>query len=59
MMIECRLGEIADGITQTWVQVIERPKSDLGGDVMVSLGPSKKFTPVRHSGALEDEREVA
>ncbi len=59
MMIECRLGDIADGITQTWVQVIERPKSELGGDVMVSLGPSKKFTPVRHSGALEDEREVA
>ena len=57
MMIECRLGDIADGITQTWVQVIERPKSELGGDVMVSLGPSKKFTPVRHSGEMEDERE--
>ena len=48
-----------DGINQTWVQVIERPKSELGGDVMVSLGPSKKFTPCRHSGALEEEREVA
>ena len=59
MVIECRLGEIADGITQTWVQVIERPKSEMGGDVMVSLGPSKKFTPVRHSGEAEDEKEVA
>ncbi len=28
-----------------------------GGDVMVSVGPSRKFTPVRHDGTLEEEKE--
>ena len=58
MVIECRLGQISDGITQAWVQVIASPRNDLGGDVEVSLGPSRKFTPARHDGTLgEDEKE--
>ena len=47
MMVECRLGEIADGVTQVFVQVIEAPKSERLGDVEVSVGPSRKFTPSR------------
>lgn len=58
-MIEARLGHFADGILQLWLQVIEAPKSEQAGDVMVSIGPSRKFTPVRHDGALEDEKEKA
>ncbi len=58
-IIECRVGEIADGITQVWVQVIASPKNDKEGDVMVSVGPSRKFTPVRHDGTLADEKEKA
>ena len=49
-MIECRLGHFIDGITQVWLQIIEAPKSERGGDVMVSVGPSRKFTPARHDG---------
>lgn len=56
--IECRIGEIADGITQVWLQVIAAPK-ETEGDVMVSVGPSRKFTPVRHDGTLADEKEKA
>ena len=48
-----------DGITQVWLQVIEAPKNDISGDVMVSVGPSRKFTPVRHSEGAEDEKERA
>ena len=59
MVVECRLGNIADGITQAWFQVSQAPKSERGGDVMVSVGPSKKFTPVRHSGELAEEEEKA
>ena len=55
-IIECRLGKIEDGITQVWVQVIEAPKSERAGDVMVSIGQSRKFTPVRHDGSLAKER---
>lgn len=55
MMIECRLGEIADGITQVLVQVIAAPKHERQGDVQVSVGPSRKFTPVRHDGSLAEE----
>ena len=56
-IMECRLGEIADGITQLWVQVIVAPKNERGGDIMVSIGPSRKFTPVRTDGTLVDEKE--
>ena len=56
-VIECRLGDIADGITQAWVQIIEAPKSELGGDVMVALGPSRKFTPCRTDGTLAEDKE--
>ena len=61
MMVECRLGTIEDGITQLFVQVIEAPKSERLGDVMVSVGPSKKFTPSRHDGTmtLEPTEKVA
>ena len=55
MMIECRLGAIEDGITQLFVQVIASPKTERSGDVMVSVGPSKKFTPVRHDGTLAED----
>ncbi len=55
MMIECRLGAIEDGITQLFVQVIASPKNERSGDVMVSVGPSKKFTPVRHDGTLAED----
>ena len=58
-VIECRLGHFVDGITQAWLQIIEVPKSELAGDVLVAIGPSRKFTPVRHDGALEDEKEKA
>lgn len=58
-IIECRVGKIEDGITQVWVQVIDSPKKERGGDVMVSVGLSRKFTPVRHDGALADEKEKA
>ena len=53
-VIECRIGEIADGITQLWLQVIVAPRSERQGDVMVSIGPSRKFTPVLHDGTLAD-----
>ena len=56
MMVECRLGKIADGITQVFLQVIESPKDGVG-DVMVSVGPSRKLTPVRHDGTQADEKE--
>ena len=56
MVIECRLGPIADGITQVWLQVIAAPKNDIQGDVMVSVGPSKSFTPCRHDGSLTKEK---
>ncbi len=58
-MIECRLGNFIDGITQVWLQIIEAPRSERAGDVLVSVGPSRKFTPVRHDGALEDEEKAA
>jgi len=57
-IIECRIGEIADGITQVWLQVIVAPKES-EGDVMVSVGSSRKFTPVRHDGTLADDKEKA
>ena len=58
MMVECRLGQIADGITQVFVQVIAAPKESTG-DVMVSVGSSRKFTPVRHDGTLAEDEEKA
>lgn len=58
-MIECRLGHYLDGIVQVWLQIIEAPRSERAGDVMVAIGPSRKFTPVRHDGTLEDEKEQA
>ena len=57
VMVECRLGRIADGITQVFAQIIASPKSDREGDVMVSVGPSRKFTPVLHGGTQADEKE--
>ena len=53
-MIECRVGAIEDGVTQVWVQVIEAPKGEFG-DVMVAIGPSKRFTPCRTDGSLEED----
>ena len=59
MMVECRLGQIADGITQVFVQVIASPKTEAGGDVMVSIGSSRKFTPCRTDGTLAEDEERA
>ena len=59
-LIECRLGQMGDGITQVFLQIISAPLGDREGDVMVSVGPSKKFTPVRHDGtATKDEEKAA
>ena len=58
-VINCRLGHPCDGINFGYVQVISCPDAVREGDVEVSVGPFKKFTPVRHHGALEDEREKA
>ena len=59
MIIECRLGEIDDGIDQGFVQVMRSPKSEVLGDVEVSTGPWRKFTPVRHDGTLAEDEEKA
>ncbi len=59
MMVECRLGEIADGIIQVFVQVIASPKTEGGGDVMVSIGSSRSFTPCRTDGTLAEDEEKA
>ena len=56
--IECRLGKIEDGITQVWLQVIARPEQPRAGDVMVSYGGQRQFTPVRHDGTMI-EKEAA
>ncbi len=58
-MVECRLGRIADGITQVYLQVIESPKDERSGDVMVSLGSTREYTPVRHDGTLAEDKEQA
>ena len=58
-IIECRLGNFADGITQVWLQVIQTTTDARGVDVMVSVGPSRKFTPVRHSEGVGDKQEQA
>ena len=58
-VVECRLGSIQAGIVQTWVQVIAVPKTEGEGDVMVSVGASRKFTPCRHGGGLEKEEGKA
>ena len=56
--VTCRLGKIADGITEVELQIIECPRSERQGHVMVSVkGRDGKFTPVRHDGALVDEKE--
>ena len=55
-MIECRLGKIEDGITQVWLQVLVAPRTRLEGDIIVSVGPSRKFTPCRHDGKLAEDK---
>ena len=57
MMVECRLGEIEDGITQLFVQVIAAPKTEIRGNVEVSVGGSRKFTPARTDGSLEEDEQ--
>ena len=60
--ITCRLGDIAAGITEVDLQIIEFPQKAHMGDIMVSYKDPKtgKFVCVRHDGTLaEDEREVA
>ncbi len=59
--VTCRLGDIQDGITEVELQVIECPRSERQGDVMVSVkGRDGSFTPCRSDGTLtEDEKEKA
>ncbi len=45
-MVECRLGSVETGITQAFIQIVDCPKTDLAGDVTISLGPVNKFEPV-------------
>ena len=61
MMVYCRLGPIADGITTVDLQVIASPKTEISGDVEVSVGGSRKFTPSRTDHTLEadDKKEQA
>ena len=59
MMVECRLGEIADGITQVFVQVIAAPRSERLGDIEVSVGSARKLTPCRHDGMFAEDAEQA
>ncbi len=58
-MIECRLGHPCDGVTVFSVQVIDNPKWVRGTDVLVSVGKSQTFTPVRHDGTLTEDKEKA
>ncbi len=58
--ITARLGPVEDGITEVELQVIDLPGKGGRGDVVVSVGASRKFTPVRHSeGSAEDKEQVA
>ena len=55
--ITCRLGDIADGIKEVELQVIERPRTEREGDIMVSVkGRDGTFTPVRHDGTLAEDK---
>lgn len=53
--ITCRLGKIEDGITEIELQVIEVPGMSNGGDVLVSVGASRSFTPCRTDGSLDEK----
>ncbi len=56
--ITCRLGDIADGITEVELQVIECPRAERMGHVMVSVkGRDGRFTPCRHDGSLAEDKE--
>ena len=56
-MIDCRLGDLADGITRVVLQVIEKPG---GGDVIVAVGDQHgHFTPCRHDGGMVEEPKPA
>ena len=56
--ITARLGDIADGITEVELQVIECPRSERQGHVVVSYKNQQgKFICVRHDGSLADETE--
>ena len=63
--ITCRLGKVQDGITEVELQVIECPplgvkaNPDRNINVIVSLGSSREFTPVRHDGTATKEKEKA
>ena len=59
--ITCRIGKIENGIIEYEVQVIECPRSERQGDVMVSVkGRYGSFTPCRHDGGeVVDEKEKA
>ena len=56
--ITCRLGEIADGITEVELQVIACPRN-VNEDVLVAVGASRRFTPCRTDGSLDEDKEQA
>ena len=57
--ITCRLGKIEDGITEVELQVINCDTQSARVDVEVAVGSSRKFTPCRHDGTLEKDKEEA
>lgn len=55
--ITCRLGKIEDGITEVELQIIECPRWERLGHVMVSYKNQQgKFVCVRHDGLDETEK---
>ena len=58
--ITCRLGRIEDGITEVELQIIECPRSERQGHVMVAYKNQQgKFVCVRHDGTQANEKEQA
>ena len=57
--ITCRLGNIQDGITEVELQVIKCDRTNEAVDVEVSVGASRKFTPVRHDGSQTGKKDQA
>ena len=57
--ITARLGKIEDGITEVELQVIKCDRTNEAVDVEVSVGASRKFTPVRHDGSQTGKKEKA
>ena len=53
--VTCLLGQIEDGLTEVRLHLIDAP-GGFSGDVIMAKGESRKFTPVRHDGALDEDK---